>query len=233
MRGLLLIALAMFLFSTVGFAQDEPQGPIRPRVPIKEDKQKAAPAHTQPASQEQSGDTAGQASSKESKGDSSAPLGDLQEHPESDSGTTGEMHVWNPHKADKDVEVGDFHMKRHNYPAAESRYREALDYQNNNAQAMFGLAQALEKEKKNDEAIQYYAMYLKTLPHGPKADDCKSALHRLGAPVPENTGTIASKDKLVGYEPPKPQRDTETCVAVFGWEHCPPKKIDEQPPLGR
>ena len=225
------IAASLALLTAVAAGQSsEPQGPIRPRVPIRQDKQRPAPS--QPSEdQPTSKDTPGQASSKESKGDSSAPLGDLQDHPESDSGTTGEMHVWNPHKADKDVEVGDFHMKRRNYPAAESRYREALDFQNNNAPAMYGLAQALEKEKKNDEAVQYYALYLKTLPHGPKADDAKSALQRLGAPVPENTGTVAgSKDKLVGYAP-KPKRDSETCVSIYGWEHCPPKKIDEQPPL--
>lgn len=175
---------AMLLASAAGFAQSEPQGPIRPRGPIKEDKQQR-PAQAQPDDQQSSNDTAGQASSKATKGDASAPLGDLQEHPDSDVGSsTGEMHVWNPHKADKDVEVGDFHMKRKNYPAAESRYREALQYQNNNAPAMYGLAQALEKEKKNDEAIQYYELYLKTLPGGPQAGSAKSALHRLGAAVP-------------------------------------------------
>ncbi|HZU21388.1 MAG TPA: tetratricopeptide repeat protein [Terriglobales bacterium] len=209
-----LAIIGFALITVLAAAQAEPQGPIQPRVPIKPDKQHPAQA----APDDQSSNQPGQASSKESRGDTSAPLGDLQEHPDSDTATTGEMHLWNPHKADKDVEVGDYHMRRRNYPAAESRYREALDYQNNNAPAMYGLAEALEKQKKNDEAIEYYGLYLKTLPHGPKADDAKSALHRLGAAVPQNTGTIAGKDKLVGYAP---QRESETCVAVFAREHCP------------
>ena len=39
-----------------------------------------------------------------------------------------EFHPWNPHKAAKDIEVGDYYFKRKNYRAAEDRYREALFY---------------------------------------------------------------------------------------------------------
>lgn len=227
------VILGLLIASAMAFGQSEPQGPIRPRGPIKEDKQR--PAQTRSDDQQSSKDAPpGEASSKESKGESGAPLGDAQEHPESDTGGTGEMHVWNPHKADKDVEVGDYHMRRKNYPAAESRYREALDFQNNNAPAMFGLAQALEREKKSSEAAQYYALYLKTLPHGPKADDAKSALQRLGAAVPQNTGTIAMPKGLT----PNPEKDpvnypgnSGTCVSVWGWERCGGKPIDEKPPI--
>jgi Flp pilus assembly protein TadD len=226
MRRIALVFLTMVLAVAVAFGQSEPQGPIHPRVPIKPEK--TAPAQSD--DQTQSNDTAGQASSKESRGDASAPLGDLQEHPDSDSASTGEMHVWNPHKADKDVEVGDYHMKRKNYPAAESRYREALQYQNNNGAAMFGLAMALEKQKKTGEAVQYYGLYLKTLPHGPEADKAKSALQRLGAAVPPDTGTTEASKKFIGRRPLKPQRDTESCFSTFGWEHCSEKQIEERPP---
>jgi cytoskeletal protein RodZ len=144
-RFILFIAITA-LFSSLALAQsDVPAGPIHPRGPIKQDKQSSKKSDTTADDQQSPPDSAGQASSKESRGDTTAPLGDLQEHPESESAETGELHLWNPHKADKDVEVGDYHMRRHNYPAAESRYREALQYQNNNAPAMFGLAEALEK----------------------------------------------------------------------------------------
>jgi len=181
MRRLFLLLGALLLLSGLALAQsEEPQGPIHPRGPVKEGKQSPKQPDATTGDQQQSSDTSGQASSRDNRGDASAPLGDVQEHPDSDSADTGELHLWNPHKADKDVEVGDYHMKRKNYPAAESRYREALLYQDNNAPAMFGLAQALEKEKKHEEAIQYYTLYLKTLPNGPKANDSKTALQRLG-----------------------------------------------------
>jgi len=181
MRRLFLLLGALLLLSGLALAQsEEPQGPIHPRGPVKEGKQSPKQPDATTGDQQQSSDTSGQASSRDNRGDASAPLGDVQEHPDSDSADTGELHLWNPHKADKDVEVGDYHMRRKNYPAAESRYREALEYQNNNAPAMFGLAQALEKEKKHEEAVQYYTLYLKTLPNGPKASDSRAALQRLG-----------------------------------------------------
>src|SRR5437868_1635478 len=119
--------------------------------------------------QQPNGDTSGMSSSKSTKGDLSAPAGDANEHPGSDVSNTTETHPWNPHRADKDVEVGDYHFKNKNYRAAESRYREALYFQDNNAAAMFGLAATLEKENKRDEAVQFYTQYLKTLPGGVKA----------------------------------------------------------------
>ncbi|MBV8207555.1 MAG: tetratricopeptide repeat protein [Acidobacteria bacterium] len=179
MHRKVLLLSGLLLACAFAFAQDEPQGPVRPRIPIKPDKQtqKSEPAPDQK-------DTSGQASSKESRGDTSAPLGDAQEHPDSTLNGPGEMHVWNPHKADKDVEIGDYHMKRKNYSAAESRYREALLYQNNNGAAIYGLAQVLEKQKKNDEAAEFYELYLKTLPHGPQAESVRSALQRLKVQSP-------------------------------------------------
>jgi len=116
--------------------------------------------------------------------DISPPIGDAQEHPDSEvpeelSGTT-EMHPWNPHRAEKAIEVGDFYFKdRKNYAAAESRYREALLYKPNDAVATFRLAQVLELTDRPSEARQYYQDYLKILPHGPYAADAHKALERL------------------------------------------------------
>ena len=129
---------------------------------------------------------AGDSSSRDSIIDLSPPRNDAKDHPDSGSATDDydqnqEFHLWDPHKADKAVEVGDFYFKRWNYPGAESRYREALHYQYNNAIATFRLAQTLEKQGKDDEAMQYYASYLKILPHGPEAGESTKAISRLKA----------------------------------------------------
>ena len=90
-----------------------------------------------------------------------------------------EMHPWDPHRAEHNVEVGDYLMKRKSYHAAESRYREALEYKPNDAIATFRLAVVLEKVGEREEARQRYEEYLKILPQGPLAGDAKKALERL------------------------------------------------------
>lgn len=90
-----------------------------------------------------------------------------------------EMHSYDPHRAEHNVEVGDYLMKRKSYRAAESRYREALDYKPNDAIATFRLAVVLEKMGQFEESRQRYQEYLKVLPQGPLAPDAKKALERL------------------------------------------------------
>jgi len=133
-------------------------------------------------------DDSGDSSSKNTQIDVSPPSDDASQHPQSsdiltDEGTT-ESHAWDPHKAAKDIEVGDYYFKRKNYAGAESRYREALYYKENDAVATFRLAECLEKMNQWDEARTEYANYLKILPYGPLAPDAKKAIDRLATPAP-------------------------------------------------
>lgn len=96
------------------------------------------------------------------------------------NGAVSEFHPWNPHKAAKDIEVGDYYFKeRKNYRAAADRYREALLYKENDAVATFRLAVCLEKLGQPDEARKEYESYLKILPHGPQAEEAQKAIQRL------------------------------------------------------
>jgi hypothetical protein len=132
----------------------------------------------------------GESSSKDTQIDLSPPPDDTQTHPKSSEllmdaeGSSGnpdlsEFHPWDPHKAAKDIEVGDFYFKRKNYRAAEDRYREALVYKDNDALATFRLAVCLEKMDRPTEAQEEYERYLKILPYGPQAADAKKAIERL------------------------------------------------------
>jgi tetratricopeptide (TPR) repeat protein len=136
------------------------------------------------------GDEPGESSSKDTLVDLSPPEDDAKAHPQSSeilmdaeraSGNSdvSEFHPWNPHKAAKDLEVGDFYFKRKNYRAAEDRYREALFYKDNDAMATFRLAVCLEKMDQPDEARKEYESYLKILPHGPQAEEAHKAIDRL------------------------------------------------------
>ena len=139
-------------------------------------------------------DTPGESSSKDTQIDVSPPPNDAKEHPQSsdllqdEGGSTGggdttEFHLWDPHKAAKDIEVGDYYFKRKNYTGAESRYREALAYKENDAVATYKLAMCLEKLNRPDEALAQYESYLKILPNGPEAGEAKKAIERLKTPA--------------------------------------------------
>lgn len=140
--------------------------------------------HVDAASLDDSGDS----SSKDTQIDLSPPAGDDKAHPhsaevlmdaEAGNGDISEFHPWDPHKAAKDIEVGDYYFKRKNYVGAESRYREALLYKDDDADATFKLAVCLEKMARPDEARAEYESYLKILPYGPQAPEAKKALDRL------------------------------------------------------
>jgi tetratricopeptide (TPR) repeat protein len=152
-----------------------------------------APPRSDRVQVEDLGTAVGQSSSKETEVDLSPPADDAKAHPQSSAAVAdaeagalsangvSEFHSWDPHKAAKDVEVGDFYFKRKNYRAAEGRYREALRYKDNDAMATIRLAVCLEKLGILDDARAEYESYLKILPHGPQASEAEKAIERLKA----------------------------------------------------
>jgi Flp pilus assembly protein TadD len=138
------------------------------------------------------GSALGDSSSKDTEVDLAPPKDDAKAHPNSSStvaeesagikpGGISEFHTWDPHKAAKDIEVGNYYFKRGNYKAAEDRFREALNYKENDAVATFRLAESLEKLGVLDDARAEYESYLKILPHGPEASQAQKALEKLKA----------------------------------------------------
>jgi tetratricopeptide (TPR) repeat protein len=122
-----------------------------------------------------------ESSSEGTRLDLSPPKGDLVSHP--NGGEVGNdamgIHAWDPMRAMKDVEVGDFYYKRENYKAALSRFREALEFKPHDAVATFKLAQTLEKTKDFEEARARYEEYLTILKDGPHAAEARKAIERL------------------------------------------------------
>ena len=129
-------------------------------------------------------------SSREAPLDLSPPKDDRKDHPNSslpgsdeEDAETGvqEFHQWNPMKALKAIEVGDYYFKRKNYRAALDRYKEALEYKEGDAVATFHLAQCQERMGNREAALENYAAYLKILPHGPFAQEAGDAIEDLKA----------------------------------------------------
>ena len=168
-------------------APDSPASANKPAKPRTSD---LAPPRSDRVRASDLGDEEGQSSSKDTQVDLSAPDDDSKRHPESSDalvdaelgssrGEVGEFHVWDPHRAAKDVEVGDFYFKRKNYRAAEDRYREALVFKDNDATATFRLAVCLDKLDQPEASRKEYENYLKILPHGPQAEEARKAIDRL------------------------------------------------------
>jgi tetratricopeptide (TPR) repeat protein len=91
-----------------------------------------------------------------------------------------ELRPYDPHKAAKDLEVGQFYLKRKNYRAALDRFNEALLYKPRDADATFYLAQTQEKLEFYAQAEQNYKSYLEIAPGGPFAKEVQDALKRIG-----------------------------------------------------
>ena len=134
---------------------------------------------------------AGESSSRETRVDISPPKDDAKNHPNSGVPDTDpeaeppadvqEMHPWNPYRAMKDDEVGDYYFKQKNYKAALARYQDALVWKEKDAVANFHMAQCYEKLDDPAQASVHYEEYLKILPGGPYAKDARKALQRLTA----------------------------------------------------
>ena len=137
---------------------------------------------------------AGESSSRDTRIDLSPPANDAKDHPnstlpaedadENASGDVREFHPFDPHRAAKDIEVGDFYFKKKNYGAALERYREALFYKPNDAVCQLPHGSGARKLARPDEAAEHYQEYLKIMPNGPQAEEAKKALEKIKTSAP-------------------------------------------------
>ena len=171
----LLLAIFCLALANVARAQDSP--PVE-QVPT--DKSAPAPKDNTASPPRSDNVPAGESSSTQTRIGVSPPKDDTKLHPESGLDTgVDEFTPYNPMKAMKAVEVGDYYFKRKNYKGALERYKDALVYKPNDAVANFRLAECEEKIGNSADATQYYEAYLKILPDGPFASDAQKALDRL------------------------------------------------------
>lgn len=192
MRHLLLAPLIGVFLAAVSVAQVD-------RLP----QSGKPPANNQAPPRSEPTRSTGESSSKDTQIDLSPPADDAKNHPLSNVGddTLGgsdegiqEMRPWDPHRAAKNIEVGDFYFKKKNYRAAMDRYQEALEYKPDDALANFHIAQCLEKLNDPQSALDHYQKYLKVLPQGEFAAEAKKAIEKIQP---------AAKDSAAGQVPPK------------------------------
>jgi hypothetical protein len=84
----------------------------------------------------------------------------------------------------EDLELGDTYMKERNYRGAEFRFEDALQYEPDNPEATFKLAEALQNLGRKAGACTRYKNYLEIEPTGSFSDRAKKALQKL-MPCPD------------------------------------------------
>lgn len=114
----------------------------------------------------------------------------------------GGFRPYDPHRAMKDLEVGNFYLKQKNYRAALERFNDALKYKPNDAEATFNLAFTQEKLDLLEEARKNYSKYMELLPKGPKVKDSEEGLQRVEARL----GAVA------GSKPPEQEAAEDISV---------------------
>jgi tetratricopeptide (TPR) repeat protein len=177
MRRFMFLVASLLCLSVHGLGQSQPGN--------------SDPKQNQPPPRSDRDREAGESSSRDSRIELSPPRNDDKEHPNSappeaeaggdNAADVQEFHPYDPHRALKDIEVGDFYFKKKNYRAALDRYREALFYKPSDALANFRMAQSFEKLSQFDDAAEHYQEYLRVLPNGPLSEEAKKALGRLNA----------------------------------------------------
>src|SRR6516165_7591100 len=133
-----IIILAGIVLCLTGFTlaqSNEEEGPIT-RVPVERNAPKPKDNRKEPPRSDQLAPD--ESSSKQTQIDISAPSGD-EKHPGNSDSELSEFHPWDPHKAAKCIEVGDWYFKQENYRAAMSRYQEALEWKPKDAKARKGI----------------------------------------------------------------------------------------------
>ncbi len=86
-----------------------------------------------------------------------------------------EERAYRPPSAEKSVEIGDFYLKKKDYPGALSRYKEAVSTDPHFAPAYLGLGRVYEKIGLKHKALEAYERYLDELPSLKQADEAKNA----------------------------------------------------------
>jgi tetratricopeptide (TPR) repeat protein len=87
--------------------------------------------------------------------------------------------AWDPLRAEKDLEVGQYYMKRGDLDAAIDRFQDATTAKPGYAIPFRFLAEAQEKKGLKKQAIKSYQRYLDLYPHAEDGDKVRKKIEKL------------------------------------------------------
>ncbi len=86
---------------------------------------------------------------------------------------------YDPLRAEKDIEVGQYYLKKGNVDAAIDRFQDAIDSRPNYALPYRLLGEAQEKKGLKRQAIRSYTRYLEVYPHAEDGEKVRRRIERL------------------------------------------------------
>lgn len=86
---------------------------------------------------------------------------------------------WDPLRAEKDLEVGKYYMKKGDMDAAIDRFQDAADAKPGYAIPFLYLGEAYEKKGKKKQAVKAYQRYLDLYPHAEDGDKVRKKIVKL------------------------------------------------------
>jgi tetratricopeptide (TPR) repeat protein len=99
--------------------------------------------------------------------------------------------IWDPLRAEKDIQVGQFYMKKGDLDAAMDRFEDATIAKPGYALPFRYLAEAQEKKGLKRKAIQSYTRYLDLYPHADDAEKIHKHLEKLWSEVAKEKKSVS------------------------------------------
>lgn len=98
------------------------------------------------------------------------------EPPEEDQALAVKEYAFNPVQAQKELQIGNYYLKRGSYTAARLRFLEATKWNPNFADAYLRLGETYEKLKDRPASHKAYEKYLELEPKGKEAEGIRAKL---------------------------------------------------------
>ena len=116
---------------------------------------------------------------------------------EDESLSTPKVYTFNPLQAKKEIQTGDFYMKRGNFKGAAYRYREATNWDDGNADGFYKLGEASEKLKDYPSAKEAFTKYAGMVADKKKSEEIRKRVAKYPAAAPSQTKTGVGLDEAL------------------------------------
>jgi tetratricopeptide (TPR) repeat protein len=131
------------------------------------------------ASQAHAQDPQPESSSKPPDAPGATPSKSTKQKKDTATQNASDQPAWDPLRAEKDLEVGQYYMKKGDLDAAIDRFQDATMAKPGYAIPFRYLAEAQEKKGLKRQAIKSYQRYLDLYPHAEDADKVRKRIDKL------------------------------------------------------